>query len=159
MEIVHGFGMAVELELIEGGRVRQQLGNRPRGRHRGQFLLQMGYTLSEGQMLEEFDEADQVAAPPAAVAVEQVLASIHVERRAFVPMQGTQPHELRLNAGALSAPVVQLQVLQQRKMFFEPFQILLAHGGLRFLPDQQHEGSARRFPRQGWWAAADLSQA
>jgi hypothetical protein len=66
--------------------------------------------------LEEFDEADQVAAPPAAVAVEQVLAGIDVERRACFPMQGTQPHELRLSAGAMSTPVVPLQVLQQRKM-------------------------------------------
>ena len=56
--------MAVEFELIEGGRVGQQLGNGLRARHRGQFLLQRGHTLSEGQRLEEFDEADQVAARP-----------------------------------------------------------------------------------------------
>src|SRR5215472_19324457 len=110
--------MAVEFELIEGGRVRQQLGSGPRACHCG-HLFQMGHTLAEGQMVEEFDKADQVAALPAAVAVEQILTGIDGERRVCFPMQGTQPYQLQPSAGAMSTPVVPLQVLQQRKMLFE----------------------------------------
>jgi hypothetical protein len=78
--------MAVELEQIESDRVGQQLGNGPRARHRGQFLLQIRHTLAKGEMPEELDEADQVAALPAAVAEEQALAGIHVKGRARFPM-------------------------------------------------------------------------
>src|SRR5215831_9813337 len=92
--------MAVKFELIEGGRVREQLRNGLRARHRRQFLFQVRHTLAEGQMPKELDKADQVAALPAAVAVEQVLAGIHIERRVRLLMQRTQPHELRPGASA-----------------------------------------------------------
>jgi hypothetical protein len=42
-------------------------------------------------------------------------------------MQGTQPYELLPCTGAATAPVVALQILQQRKVLFEPFQVLV-HG-------------------------------
>jgi hypothetical protein len=43
-------------------------------------------------------------------------------------MQGTVSDELGASAGAVSGPVVALQVLEQWNALFEPFQIL-AHGG------------------------------
>jgi hypothetical protein len=60
----------------------------------------------------------------------------------------------------MSPPVVPLQVLQQRKMFFEPFQTFLAHGGLRFPPpDQSMREAPAVFPGKDGGRAADLSQA
>ena len=69
--------MAMELELIEGDRLLQQLGN---GSGR-QFLFEMRHALAERQMEEELDKADQVAAAATAVAVEQILAGVDVEGR------------------------------------------------------------------------------
>jgi hypothetical protein len=68
----------MELELVKGGCLLQQLGN---GSGR-QFLLEKRHRLAERQVEEELDEANQVAAAAAAVAVEQVFAGIDVERRA-----------------------------------------------------------------------------
>src|SRR6516165_8440418 len=104
----------------------------------------MRHTLTEGQVLEQLDEPDQVASSPAAVAVKQIFVGVDVERRACFRMQGTQPHELRLRARAMTPPVVPLQVLQQRNMLFEPIQIL-AHG-LSFPPTVERTESAAVFP-------------
>ena len=76
--IASGFRMVMELELVKGGCLLQQLGN---GSER-QFLFEKRHRLAERQIEEELDEADQVAATAAAVAVEQVFAGIDVERRA-----------------------------------------------------------------------------
>jgi hypothetical protein len=69
--------MAVELELIEGGRLLQQPGNGGRC----EFLLEKRHRLAERQIEEELDKADQVAAAAAAVAVEQILSGVDVEGR------------------------------------------------------------------------------
>jgi hypothetical protein len=68
--------MAMELEPIKGGCVLQQL----RNGSRCQFLFEMGYGLAEWQIEEELNKADQVAALAAAVAVEQVLGGVDIER-------------------------------------------------------------------------------
>ena len=74
--------MAVELKLIESGRLLQQQGSR-----RGpQLLFQMRHTLAKRQIEEELDKADQVAAPTTAVAVEQILGGIDVEGRTGLQM-------------------------------------------------------------------------
>ena len=78
-------------------------------------------------MAEEFDKANHIATAPTSVAVEQILVGIDVERRARFPMQGTQPYELLPGSRTATAPVVPLQVLQQRQPLFELFQVL-AHG-------------------------------
>jgi len=46
----------------------------------------MSHGLAEGQIEEELNEADQVAAPAAAVAVEQILGSVDVEGRTSLLM-------------------------------------------------------------------------
>jgi hypothetical protein len=71
------FWMAVELELIEGGRLLQQPGNGSGC----EFLLEQRHRLVERQIEEELDKADQVATPAAAVAVEQILSGVDVEGR------------------------------------------------------------------------------
>jgi hypothetical protein len=77
-QIVCGLRMKVELKPVEGGRLLQQLGNWS-GRY---FLFEKRHGLAERQIEKELDEADQVAAPAAAVAVEQILGGVDVERRA-----------------------------------------------------------------------------
>ena len=72
LQIADRFRMAVELELIEGGRFLQQPGD---GSGR-EFLLEKRDRLAERQIEEELDKADQVAAAAAAVAVEQILAAL-----------------------------------------------------------------------------------
>src|SRR5580658_7970770 len=124
LQILSPFRIALQLQLVEGNRLLQQLGIRS-GR---QFLPQMRNTLAEWQVQEQFDEADQIAAAPTSVTVKQILAGIDIERRAAFPMQRTQPNKLLRRTGAAGSPVVPLQVFQQRKALFEPFQIL-AHGG------------------------------
>src|SRR5215467_1686201 len=111
LQIVRGFRMAVELKLIESGRLLQQLGNR-RGRRGHQLLFQMRHTLAKGQIQEELDKADQVAAPTTAVAVEQIFSGIDVEGRTSLLMQRTQPDQFLPRAGTTRLPVVALQILQ-----------------------------------------------
>ena len=68
-QIASGFRMVMELELVKGGCLPQQLANGSRR----QFQFEKRHRLAERQIEEELDEADQVAAAAAAVAVEQVL--------------------------------------------------------------------------------------
>ena len=95
-------------------------------------------------MQRKFHKANQVAAPPAAVAVEQILASIDVEGGTGFLMQGTESDELGASPGAVPGPVVPLQEIQQRNALFEPFQIL-AHGAHRS-PAAQTTNSSPEFP-------------
>jgi hypothetical protein len=93
----------------------------------------MGHTLVEGQIEEELDKTDQIAAAATSMAVEQILAGIDVKGRTGIAVQRTQPDKLLRDAGGASTPVVLLQVLQQRDALFEPFQIH-THGSFFSLP-------------------------
>jgi hypothetical protein len=123
-QVVNAFGMAVQFELIKTGGVFEQLGCGC------ELLPQVGDTLAEGEMLRKLHQANQVPAAAAAMAVEQILARVDIEGRMGFLMQGTESDELGASAGAVSGPVVPLQVLEQWNALFEPFQIL-AHGGTR----------------------------
>jgi hypothetical protein len=81
-------------------------------------------------MLRKLHEANEVAALPAAVAIEQVLARVDIEAGTSVLMQGTESDELGANCGGAPAPVVPLQVREQRNALFQLFQIL-THGVYR----------------------------
>ena len=111
--------MAVELELVEGGR-----GLHHRAIVRcSELPLEEGETLAEGEMLGQFDKTNQVAALATAVTVEQILASVDVEGRTRVAVQGTEPDELLLACGRASYPVALPQIIQQTNALFEIFQI------------------------------------
>jgi hypothetical protein len=71
--------MAVELELVKSGGFFQHVGIDRRWR---ELPLEIGDALAERQTLGQLDQADQVAAAAATVAVEEILASIDIERRA-----------------------------------------------------------------------------
>ena len=64
LEILHGFRMAVELELVKGGGLFQHVGID----RRRELLLEIGDALAEGQIPGQLDQADQVAATAATVA-------------------------------------------------------------------------------------------
>ena len=73
-------------------------------------------------------QANQIPASATTVAVEQILARVDIEGGMDFLMQRTESDELGARAGAVSDPVVPLQVLEQWNARFELFQIL-AHGG------------------------------
>ena len=98
--------MAVELELIKGGRLLEQSGDRSGV----EFLLQVRHGLAKRQIQKELHQADQVAAPAAAMAVEQILGGMDVERGSSLLVKGTQPDPLLAEAGTIRLPVVALQI-------------------------------------------------
>ena len=68
------------------------------------------------------DEANQVAALAAAVAVENILARVHVERRPGLVVQRTESDELR-TARRPGGPVMFSQIVQQRQSPLECFDV------------------------------------
>src|SRR5215468_11370391 len=100
-QIADRFRMAMELELIEGGGLLEELGNGSGC----EFLLEQRHRLVERQIEGELDEADHVAAAATAVAVEQVFTGIDVERRAALLMQRAQTDELLAGTGTTRLPV------------------------------------------------------
>src|SRR5258708_7333285 len=120
-EILNAFRITVQFKLIEGGRMREQLGGG------GEFFLEIGDALVKREMARQFDKANQVATTPAAVTVEQVFSDVDVEGGMGVLMQRTESRELWAGADPMPSPMVPLQVLQQWNALFEPFEIL-AHG-------------------------------
>ena len=87
-------------------------------------LLEVGHALAERQALRQLDKPDQVAATATAVAVEQILRGIDVERGPGLAMERTQAHKLPWGCRAASRPATAPQVIQQRKTPFELFQVL-----------------------------------
>ena len=59
-----------------------------------QVLYKMGDTLAEGQIEEQLNKTDQIAAAATPMAVEQVLAGIDVKGRMGFSVQGTQSDKL-----------------------------------------------------------------
>jgi hypothetical protein len=119
LQIVDRFRMPVKLELVEGGG----------GLHHsaivglGDLRLEEGESLPKGEMLGQFDKADQVAALATAVAIEQILAGVDVEGRPRVAMQGTEADEFFAAGGGASDPVTLLQIVQQGNALFDLLRI------------------------------------
>jgi hypothetical protein len=86
----------------------------------------MSEALSKGQMAKQLDEADQIAALGAAVAVEDILAGVHIERGAGLLVQRTEPDELG-STRWMTGPVMLLQILNQRRSSLERFDVF-THG-------------------------------
>jgi len=72
-QVVCGFGMTEQLELIKGRSVVEQLSSRRA------LLAQVGDALGKGEMQAQSDETNQVATAPTAVTIEQVLVRVDVE--------------------------------------------------------------------------------
>ena len=89
--------------------------------------MEIGDAVPKREMARQFDKANQISSAPAAVTKEETPLCVDVERGMGLRMQRAESHELRPLADPLPLPVVPMQVIQQRKMLFEPFEIL-AHG-------------------------------
>src|ERR1035438_7952226 len=136
VQILHRFGIAVELQLEKSRGSGEQLGlSGP-----SEVLFQAGEAFAKAEALGKLHKADQVTAAPAAVTVEQILAGIDIERRPGIPMQRTESHELLARGGAATGPMAPLQVLQQRNTLFELFQILTHGVGLPSKRPQRRPG-------------------
>jgi len=81
--------------------------------------LEVSKALVKGQVLRQLDEANQVAALTAAVAVEEILAGIDIKGRPSFRVQGTEPHELRALTRQPASPILLSQVIEQRESVFE----------------------------------------
>ena len=125
LKITQRFGVGIELLLIERGSLLEHSG---RVDGRSALLLEVGEALAERQMAGQLDKANQIATLAAAVAVEEIFASIDVERRLSFPVQRTESDEL---GGAVTCragvPVLLPQIIEQRLALFEFFDVL-AHG-------------------------------
>ncbi|SRR5260370_25999161 len=103
-QILSRFWMMMKLSLVKGSRSVEQLGL---DGHR-EVLLQVGDGFTEGEMLEKLHKANQVTAALTAVAVEQILPGIDIERRPGFPVQRAESHELLSRADAVRDPVALL---------------------------------------------------
>ena len=110
VEITHRLGIMIELLLIESGSLLEH--DSSRVVCSSGLLLQVGEALAEGQMAGQLDKANQIAALAAAVAIEEILAGVDIERRPGFGVQRTEPDKLGTAAGRLPAPVPLPQIIQ-----------------------------------------------
>ena len=67
-------------------------------------------TKSHGEV--EFDEANEIAATSAAIAVEKILGGVHQETGLVLGVQRTQSHQSPAGDAAGGFPILRLQVVQ-----------------------------------------------
>jgi len=94
--------------------------------YRSSPRIEIGEALAERQPARQLDEANQVSALSAAVAVENILASVDIERGLGLLVQRTEPDELG-SARRMTSPVMLPQILNQRHPPLECFDVL-SHG-------------------------------
>jgi len=82
LEIMNGFGVTMELELVERSDRFQPFGIGSRR----DLLLEVGNALAKRETLGQSNKTDQVAATAATVTVEQILGSIDIEGRPCIRM-------------------------------------------------------------------------
>jgi hypothetical protein len=138
LEIARRFRTAMKLKLIMIDGPGQQLTEGWSGSHARRFLPQMRNALAKRHMEEKLDKADQIATLAASMTVKQVPAGIDIEGRARVPVQRTKPHKLLPGAAPAGSPVMPLQIVQQREVLFELFQVRVH--GVVFLPKSRLRG-------------------
>ena len=109
-EIAERLRILIQLVLIESGRLFEHCDCIFFSSGR---WIEISKTFVEGQVMGELKEANQIAALPAAVAVEDILACVDVEREPALLMQRTETHILP-TARRPANPVLLPQVLQQR---------------------------------------------
>ena len=89
-EIPERLGVAWELLLIEGRSLLPGVG----GVGRNVLLLEISQALRKGEMQGQLHKANQIAALSAAVAVEEILPGVDIERRPGFRVQWTESDEL-----------------------------------------------------------------
>src|SRR5215831_20700739 len=104
--------MTIELYLIKPRHIWQQRptsGGAPEQRH----------GLPEAHIVLQLDEADEIAATAAAIAVEQVLERVHQEAGLVVEVQRAQAHQPPARNAARGFPTLSLHVVQQGNLLLD----------------------------------------
>jgi len=100
----------------------------------------MSEALAERQTARQLDEANKIAALAAAVAVEDILARVDIERGMGLLMQRTESDKLE-STRRMTSPVMLLQILNQPRPPLECIDVF-AHGAL--LPPEPSVEAGRR---------------
>lgn len=88
------------------------------------MLLEVSEALAEGQMAGQLEQAQEIAALAATVAVEEIFAGVDIERGTGFRVQGTKSDELGAMTSRPEDPVLLPQIIEQRQALFEFFEIL-----------------------------------
>ena len=128
--------MAFELLLIEN---RGLLEHGERVGWNSALLLEVSNTLAKGQMTGQLDKANEIATLAATVTVEEIFASVDIERRPGFRMQRTESNELGAESDRPGGPTLLPQIIEQWKALFQFFDIL-AHGAVFPLEANVGEG-------------------
>ena len=123
----------IELLLIESSSLFEHGGSAD---CRSGLCIQASEALAEGQMAGQLDKANQIAALPAAVAVEDIFARVDLERGLGLLVQRTESGELG-STDRMACPVMLPQILQQRQLPLECFNVF-AHSA--FSPPEPSVG-------------------
>ena len=103
LKIAPRLRVAIELLLVESSSPLEH-GGRIGGRNA--LPLEIGEALVKGQVLRQLDEANQIAALAAAVAVEEIFSGVDIERRPGFPVQGTESHDLAAATHRAGGPIL-----------------------------------------------------
>lgn len=146
--------VAFELLLIESGGSLEHGG---RIGWKSALLLEVSETLAKGQMTGQLDKANEIATLAATVTVEEIFASVDIERRPGFRMQWAESNELGPESDRPGGPTLLPQIIEQRQTLFQFFDIL-AHGAVfpleaRVGRDGQHS-QARMVGRRKFLRAA-----
>ena len=90
-------------------------------------------------MAGQLDKANQIATLAATVAVEEIFPRVDIERRPGFRVQGTESDELGAATGGPGDPILLPQIIEQRQMLFQFFDVL-AHGAVLPLEAKVGEG-------------------
>ena len=103
------------------------------------MLLEVSETLAKGQMTGQLHKANEIATLAATVTVEEIFASVDIERRPGFRMQWTESNELGAESDRPGGPTLLPQIIEQRQTLFQFFDIL-AHGAVFPLEANVGEG-------------------
>ena len=122
LQIRQGLWPARQLPAIEPDRLLQ-------GRSLVFDRTQPHRGLAEGKPFPQLHQTDQIAAAPAAMAIENVLAAVDVERRLGLPMERTESRHFGASAAPQHFPASLFQVIKQRNALPESVGKVFSHPG------------------------------
>ena len=105
------------------------------------MLLEVNEAFAKGQMTGQLDKANEIAALSATVTVKEIFAGVDIKGRAGVRVQGTESDELGAVCGRPSDPILLPEIIEQRKMLFQFFDVLAQR---RLLPLKAKVGEGRQ---------------
>jgi hypothetical protein len=89
---------------------------------------EQGHRFAEAHIVVQLDEADEIAATAAAIAIEQVLERVQLETGLVVEVQRAQSHQPPARNAARWLPTLSLQVFQQGNLLLDGIHSRPDHG-------------------------------